>query len=140
PIQQHRSEVPPTLAGVVDRALAKDPAERFQTAEELSRAVVGALPTAAQDSVAMRSFVLSGALQAVVGLGVVGALVLGGLAVLSRAPRISARAPLPDSLAQPLRRQDASPPGDPALYVLPPRAADDTSLRACARGNYARDR
>src|SRR5437762_1669677 len=37
PIQQHRSEVPPTLAGVVDRALAKDPAERFQSAEELDR-------------------------------------------------------------------------------------------------------
>src|SRR2546430_14048767 len=39
PIQQRRSDVPPTLAGVVDRALAKDPAERFQTAEELSRAL-----------------------------------------------------------------------------------------------------
>src|SRR2546422_1643842 len=54
PIQQRRSDVPPTLAGVVDRALAKDPAERFQTAEELSRALVEALPTAAQDSVRMR--------------------------------------------------------------------------------------
>jgi len=37
------AHAPPPL---VDRALAKDPAERFQTAEELSRALVDALPTA----------------------------------------------------------------------------------------------
>src|SRR5947208_2417479 len=48
PIQQRRSDVPPTLAVVVDRALAKDPAERFQTAEELSRPLVAALPSAAR--------------------------------------------------------------------------------------------
>ncbi|PYP08477.1 MAG: hypothetical protein DMD56_12630 [Gemmatimonadetes bacterium] len=122
---------------MVDRALAKDPAERFQSAEELSRALVDALPAAAQDSVGMRSSVLSGALQAVVGLGVVGALVLGGLAVLSRAPRISAHAPIPDSLAQPLRRQGALAPGDPALYVFSPRGADDTTLLLVARRNVA---
>src|SRR6266576_1290319 len=137
PIQQRRSDVPPTLAGVVDRALAKDPAERFQTAEELSRALVEALPTAAQDSVRMRSPVLSGALHALVGLGVVGALVLVGLAVLSQPPRISARAPIPDSLAQPLRRQGALVPGDAALYVFSPRGADDTTLLLVARRNVA---
>src|SRR5205814_2319635 len=137
PIQQHRSEIPPTLAGVVDRALAKDPAERFQTAEELSGALVDALPTAAQDSVRMRSPVLVGALQALLGLGVVGALVLVGLAVLSQPPRISARAPIPDSLAQPLRRQGALVPGDAALYVFSPRGADDTTLLLVARRNVA---
>jgi len=137
PIQHHRSEIPPTLAGVVDRALAKDPAERFQTAEELSRALVDALPTAAQDSVRMRSPVLVGALQALLGLGVVGALVLVGLAVLSQPPRISARAPIPDSLAQPLRRQGALVPGDAALYVFSPRGADDTTLLLVARRNVA---
>jgi len=137
PIQHHRSEIPPTLAGVVDRALAKDPAERFQTAEELSRALVDVLPTAAQDSVRMRSPVLAGALQALVGLGVVGALVLVGLAVLSQPPRISARAPIPDSLAQPLRRQGALVPGDAALYVFSPRGADDTTLLLVARRNVA---
>jgi len=68
-----------------------------------------------------------------VGLGVVGALVLVGLAVLSRAPRISAGAPIPDSLAQPLRRQGALAPGDPALYVFSPRGADDTTLLLVAR-------
>src|SRR6266566_4540055 len=86
PAFRRSTATPPTLAGVVDRALAKDPAERFQTAEELSRALVDVLPTAAQDSVRMRSPVLAGALQALVGLGVVGALVLVGLAVLSQPP------------------------------------------------------
>src|SRR5438309_807403 len=43
PVRDHRSEIPATLADVVDRALAKDPAERFQTAEDLSRALVDAL-------------------------------------------------------------------------------------------------
>jgi serine/threonine-protein kinase len=137
PIQQHRSEIPPTLAAIVDRTLAKDPAERFQTAEELSRALVGALPTAAQDSVRVRSSVLSGALQALVGLGVVGGLVLVGLAVLSKPPRISARAPIPDSLAQPLRRQGALAAGDAALYIFSPRGADDSTLLLVARRSVA---
>jgi len=137
PIQQHRSEIPPALAGLVDRTLAKDPAERFQTAEQLSRALVDALPTAAQDSVRMRSPVLSGALHALVGLGVVGGLLLVVLTVLSKAPRVSVRAPIPDSLAQPLRRQGALAPGDAALYVFSPRGADDTTLLLVARRSVA---
>jgi len=122
---------------VVDRALAKDPAERFQTAEELSRALVDALPTAAQDSVRTRSPVLSGALHALVGLGVVGGLLLGALRVLSKPPRLSARAPIPDSLAQPLRRQGALAPGDAALYLFSPSGADDTTLLLVARRGVA---
>src|SRR5438093_4807561 len=137
PIQQHRSEIPPALAGLVDRTLAKDPAERFQTAEQLSRALVDALPTAAQDSVRMRSPVLSGALHALVGLGVVGGLLLVVLTVLSKPPRVSVRAPIPDSLAQPLRRQGALAPGDAALYVFSPRGADDTTLLLVARRSVA---
>jgi eukaryotic-like serine/threonine-protein kinase len=137
PIRELRSEVPATLAQVVDRTLAKDPAERFQTAAELSQALVETLPTAAQDSVRMRSPLLSGALQAVVGLGVVGALVLVALTVLSEPPRISALAPIPDSLVQPLRRQGALAPGDVALYVFSPRGADDTTLLLVARRGVA---
>src|SRR2546428_8696574 len=137
PIQQRRSDVPPTLAVVVDRALAKDPGERFQTAEELSRALVEALPTAAQDSVRMRSPVLSGALNALVGLGVVGGLLFVALTVLPKPPRLSVRAPIPDSLAQLLRRQGALAPGDAALYVFSPRGADDTTLLLVARRSVA---
>src|SRR3989454_159551 len=137
PIQQHRSEIPSTLAELVDRTLAKDPADRFQTAEELSQALVDALPTAAQDSVRMRSPFLSGALHALVGLGVVAGLLLLTLTVLSKPPRLSARAPIPESLAQPLRRQGALAPGDAALYVFSPRGADDTTLLLVARRSVA---
>jgi len=122
---------------VVDRALAKDPAERFQTAEELSRALVEALPTAAQDSVRMRSPVLSGALNALVGLGVVGGLLVFALTVLSKAPRLSVRAPIPDSLAQPLRRQGALAPGEAVLYLFSPRGADDSTLLLVTRRSVA---
>jgi len=137
PIQQHRSEIPATLAAVVDRTLAKDPAERFQTAEELSRALIEALPTAARDSVRMGSPVLAGALSALVGLGVVGGLLFVALTVLSKPPRISARAPIPESIAQPLRRQGALASGDAALYVFSPRGADDSTLLLVARRSVA---
>jgi eukaryotic-like serine/threonine-protein kinase len=137
PIRELRSEVPAPLAHVVDRTLAKDPAERFQTAEELSQALVEALPTAAQDSVRVRSPIPSGVLQALVGLGVVGGLVLVALTVLSKPPRLSALAPIPDSLVQPLRRQGALAPGDVALYVFSPRGADDTTLLLVARRGVA---
>ena len=63
--------------------------------------------------------------------------VLVALAVLSKPPRISARAPIPDSLAEPLRRQGALTPGDAALYVFSPRGADDTTLLLVARRTVA---
>ena len=55
PIRRVRRDVPSPLAAVVDRTLAKDPAERFQTAEELSHALVEALPAAARDRLHVRS-------------------------------------------------------------------------------------
>src|SRR2546422_1925477 len=54
PIRQLRSDVPPALAAVIERLLAKDPAERFQTAEQVSRALVEALPAAAGERVRVR--------------------------------------------------------------------------------------
>ena len=137
PVRDHRSEIPPALGEVVDRTLAKDPAERFQTAEQLSRALVEALPTAAQDIVRLRSPVLARALSALLGLGVVGALLFVALTVLSQPPRVSARAPIPESLAQALRRQGALAPGDAALYVFSPRGADDSTLLLVGRRNVA---
>src|SRR4029077_18965744 len=104
---------------------------------ELSRALVEALPTAAQDIVRLRSPVLATALSALLGLGVVGALLFVALTVLSKPPRVSVRAPIPDSLAQPLRRQGALAPGDAALYLFSPRGADDTTLLLVARRSVA---
>src|SRR3989442_3206953 len=56
--------------------LAKDPAERYQTAEEVSRALVGALPTAARDRVKLRYGWMSTAIKSLVGVGLVGCLVV----------------------------------------------------------------
>ena len=84
----------------------------------------------------MRSPVLAG-VKALVGVGVVGVLVLVALVVLSHPPRISARAPIPDSLAQSLRRQGALASGDAALYVFSPRGVDDTTLLLVARRSVA---
>src|SRR5438046_6731014 len=85
----------------------------------------------------MRSPVLSGALNALVGLGVVGGLLFVTLTVLSKPPRLSVGTPIPDSLAQLLRRQGALAPGDAALYVFSPRGADDTTLLLVARRSVA---
>src|SRR3989442_5744287 len=51
PIGDHRDDVPAALVAAVDRMLAKDPGERFQTAEEASRALVAAVPAASSETV-----------------------------------------------------------------------------------------
>ena len=141
PIRRVRRDVPGPLAAVVDRTLAKDPAERYQTAEELSHALVEALPTAARDSVHVGSAWLS-----LWGVGRAGCLVLGGLAagasvlalsIFSKPPRVQASSPVPDSLAQALRRQGAVAPGDVPLYVFGPRGVDDTTLLVVTRRTVA---
>ena len=135
PIRRLRSDVPAALAEVVDRTLAKDPGERFQTAEQLSRALVEALPAAARESVQLGP-----------GLRRAGRIVLGGLTVaaivlamglFSRPPRVSVSAPLPDSLARALRRLGAVGPADAGLYVFGPQGRDDTTLLAVTRRRVA---
>ncbi len=141
PIRELRREVPAALAAVVERTLAKDPAERFQTAEELSRALVEALPTAAHDSVHAGPGLPLLALLGRAGCLVVGGLVVGAavlaLSVFSQPPRISASAPLGDSLVRTLRRQGAVGRTDVALYVFGPRGVDDTTLLVVTRRRVA---
>jgi protein kinase-like protein len=146
PIRRLRSDVPPALAAVIDRLLAKDPAERFATAEEASRALVEALPAAARDTVRVRGGVLSLAIKSLVGLGAAGCLASAAFvagaavvayAVFSKPPRLAVSAPIPDTLARALRRQGALAAGDAALYVFAPAGADDTTMFIVARRGVA---
>src|SRR2546421_114652 len=133
PIRQLRGDVPAALAGVIERMLAKNPADRYQTAEELSRALVDALPGAARDGLHTRRGIVAGVVRVLVGVGAVAGLGLVAFAVFSRAPRLAVSAPVPDSLTQALRRQRALPTGDVALYVFAPRGTDDTTLLLVTR-------
>jgi len=133
PIRQLRGDVPAALAAVIERMLAKDPAERYQTAEELSRALVDALPGAARDGLHTGRSVAAGLVRVLVGLGALAGLGLVAFALFSGGPRLSVSAPVPDSVTQVLRRQRGLPPGDVALYVFAPRGAEDTTLLLVAR-------
>jgi hypothetical protein len=144
PIRQARSDVPEELAFVLERMLAKNPARRVQTARELSRALVDALPTAARDSVRMplRRRLASMALKSLIGLGVAGCLAfvafVAGAAVVaytvfSKAPKIVATEPIPDSLARVLRERRALASGEIAEYVFQPGGQEDTTMLLVTR-------
>ena len=137
PITRMRSDVSQPLAAVLDRMLAKDPADRYQTAEEVSRSLVGALPTAARDRVKLRYGWMSTAIKSLVGVGMVGCLVVVAFAagaavvawaVLSGPPRLDATAPFPDSLTAALRRRGALLPRDTGLFAFIPDGPQDSVL------------
>ena len=139
PIRRSRSDVPEELDFVLERMLEKNPGRRFQTAAELSRALVDALPTAARDRVRMplRRRLASMALKSLIGLGVAGCLAfvafVAGAAVVaytvfSKPPRIVATEPIPDSLARALRERRALANAEIAEYVFEPGGQEDTTL------------
>jgi hypothetical protein len=137
-IRRARPDVSPELAAVLERTLAKDPADRYQTAGEVSRALVGALPTAARDRVQpRRRQLLSLALKSLVGLGAAGCLaviafVAGAVAVfwyvLSEPARVSTGAAVPDSLAQALVARRILAPGDTVQLAFQPGDRGDSIL------------
>jgi len=139
PIRRSRSDVPDELAFVLERMLAKSPARRLQTARELSRALVDALPTAARDRVRMplRRRLASMAFKSLIGLGVAGCLAfiafVAGAAVVaytvfSKPPKIAATEPIADSLTRALRERRALASGDVAEYVFEPGGQEDTTM------------
>jgi hypothetical protein len=139
PIRRERPDVPEELAVVLERLLAKSPAKRFQTATEVSRALIDALPTAARNRVRvpLRRRLASMFFKSLLGLGVAGCLAfvafVAGAAVVaytvfSKPPKVATRAPIPDSLARVLRARRALVPGDVVLYVFQPGGQDDTTL------------
>src|SRR2546422_6381176 len=117
PIRQLRSDVPPALAAVIERLLAKDPAERFQTAEQVSRALVEALPAAAGERVRVRGSAV--AIRSLVGVGVAGCLAFAAFVAgapgasvepLSRPPPLAPPPPAPANVAPPPPAPAALPP------------------------------
>jgi len=137
PIRDHRGDVPAALTTALERMLAKDPAERYQTADEASRALVEAVPAAAGETVPERSGMPTVAIRLVVGLAVLAAVGLVAVTLLGTPPRLSVAAPIPDSVVQALRRQRVLAPGDVAQYVFNPAGADDTTFLIVARRRVA---
>ncbi|HZI21543.1 MAG TPA: serine/threonine-protein kinase [Gemmatimonadales bacterium] len=137
PIRRLRNDVPATLAAVIERMLAKDPADRYQTAEAVSQALVAALPGAARDAVHPGQRVALTAARVLLGLAVAAGVVVVWLALFAQPPRVSVSAPVPDTLTHALRRRGALSVGDTPLYVFVPRGADDTTLLLVARRTVA---
>ena len=142
PITRLRSDVPAALAAVMERLLAKDPADRYPTADEVSRALVAALPAAARDRVRLGAGALSFTIKSLVSVVVGGCLVAfafgaGALAVswtvLSGPPRLDAVAPVSDSLAAALRRRGAVAPADTAELAFVPDGPQDSVLLVVAK-------
>jgi hypothetical protein len=137
-IRHSRPDVAPELAAVLSRMLAKAPGERFQTASEVSRALVGAQPSAARDRVLPRQWrVLRFALRSLVGLGAAGCLaaiafVAGGVVVVwfvfSKPPVVAAGAAIPDSLARSLVERRALAANDTARLTFQPTDRGDSIL------------
>jgi hypothetical protein len=147
-VRRIRGDISPQLAAVLGRMLAKDPARRYQTASEASRAVVDALPTAARDRVRpLRERLPSIVLKSLVGLSAVGCLttvafVAGAVVVfwfvLSRPPRLAIRgAAVPDSLVQALVAQRALTPSDTVQMAFQPGDRGDTTLFVVATSRVA---
>ena len=139
PIRRLRADVPEEMAAVLDRMLDKTRNKRFQMASEVSRALVGALPTAARDRVhiPLRRRIKTVFYRSLVGLGVAGCLLsiaaafgagLVAYYVFSKPPRVSARVPFPDSLTRGLRARRALLPGDVGVFAYRPSGQEDTTL------------
>jgi len=144
PIRRRRPDVPEEMAVVLERMLDKKRAKRFQMASEVSRALIGALPTAARDRVRipLRRRIKTVFYRSLVGLSVAGCLLsiaaTGGAALVayylfSKPPRVAALAPLPLSLSRELRARRALLPGDVGLFAYRPAGQEDTTLLLLTR-------
>jgi protein kinase-like protein len=146
-IRTLRPDVTPELARVLERMLDKDPARRFQTAGEVSRALVEALPTAARNRVQpRRHHMLSMALKWLVGLGAAGCLagmafVAGGVVVfwygLSDPAWVTTAGGVPDTLLRTLAGRRVLAPGDTLQLAFRPGDRGDSILFLVSRHRVA---
>jgi serine/threonine-protein kinase len=130
PIREVRPDVSAKLAAVLDRMLAKDPAERFATAAELSSALVQAAPAAARDHVDGRGAALAGRFAAA---AVVVGLAVATWTVVSPSAKVRITAPVPDSLNVALRRRGILAQHDTALFAFSPAGAGESALLVVAQ-------
>ena len=137
PIHDHRGDVPAPLTAALERMLAKDPAERYQTAEEASRALVEAVPAAAGETVPVRASLAAVVIRSLVGLALLAGGALVGVTLLGKPPRLSVAAPIPDSVLQFLRRRRVLATGDAAQYVFAPAGVEDTTFLIVAHRRVA---
>jgi len=137
PIHDHRGDVPAPLTAALERMLAKDPAERYQTAEEASRALVEAVPAAAGETVPVRASLAAVVIRSLVGLALLAGGALVGVTLLGKPPRLSVAAPIPDSVLQSLRRRRVLATGDAAQYVFAPAGVEDTTFLIVAHRRVA---
>jgi serine/threonine-protein kinase len=151
PVRRGRSDVSEELAVVLDRMLEKNPAKRFQTATEVSRALVDALPTAARNKirVPIRRRLQTMLFKSLLGLSLAGCLafvgfVAGGAVVaytvFSKPPRVVAggsEGAFPDSLTRALRARRAVLPGDAPLYAYQPGGAENATMLLVTRRRFA---
>ena len=144
PIRRLRADVSEDLQVVLERMLAKSPAKRFQTAGEVSRALIDALPTAARNrvQVPLKRRLQQMFYKSLLSVSVAGCLLfvafVAGAAVVaytvfSRPAKIEAQPPVPDSLVRTLRARRALGPGDVALYAYQPAGQEDSTLLLLTR-------
>jgi tRNA A-37 threonylcarbamoyl transferase component Bud32 len=135
PIQRVRRKVPAELAAVLDRMLAKDPAERYQTAHDVSHALVEVVPNAARERVRVRvrRGIWPVTIRSLAGLGIAGGVGVVAFAAFSEPPQLSLSAPVPDSITEALQRRRVLAAGDAAHYVFVPRGPEDSVIFLVAR-------
>jgi hypothetical protein len=137
-IREVRGDVPPELGAVLARMLDKDPGKRFQSAADVSRTLVDALPTAAKNRVQHRTRWLSMLIKSLVGVGAAGCLaavafVAGAVVVFwyvfSSAPWVATNdAAIPDSLRTALAAARLVPAGDTVQLAFRPGDRGDSIL------------
>ena len=148
PMRSHRRDVPADLVVVLDRMLAKDPARRFATAAEVSRALVAALPTAAHDEVKapVGRRVARMAFKSLLGVGLAGCLAFAAFVagavfvfwtVFSEPPRLNVSAPVPAAVTADLRRRGAIGATERAEYVFAPDGPLDSIVLVVTRRRVA---
>ena len=142
PIQRIRRDVPAALATLLELLLAKDPDARLSTAEQLSRALLDAVPAAARDRVETRRGLGAAAIASLRRVRVAGCLVSGavlasgaaaGWAVFSRPPRVRIAAPVPDTLNRALRHRGILGGADTAVFAFAPGGDPQSPLFVVGR-------